>query len=166
MSLHGLECVHKRDSFIHSRSNHHPPKGVYANGDGDKGIAGKFSVLSIYDDENISWHCRLTMIPLYPAKPPQSALSTGENNRFAFLVVINTFQVGVNNATPSSRFPNGSPLDRYKTWVTNPQLAQEMAEKVTRRTIGVACCPVAGIPPPNKEEEEELLELTNELNLT
>jgi amidase len=50
--------------------------------------------------------------------------------------------------------------------VTNPQLAQEMAERVTRRTIGVACCPVAGIPPPNVEEEEELLELTNELNLT
>ena len=50
--------------------------------------------------------------------------------------------------------------------MTNPKLAQEMAEKVTRRTIGVACCPVAGIPPPNKEEEEELLELTNELNLT
>jgi amidase len=58
------------------------------------------------------------------------------------------------------------PFDWYKTWVTNPKLAQEMAEKVTRRTIGVHCCPVAGIPPPNKEEEEELLELTNELNLT
>ena len=57
-----------------------------------------------------------------------------------------------------------NPFFRYKTWVTNPKLAQEMAEKVTRRTIGVACCPVAGIPPPN--EEEELPELTNELNLT
>jgi amidase len=55
---------------------------------------------------------------------------------------------------------------RYKTWVTNPKLAQQMAEKVTRRTIGVACCPVAGIPPPNNnEEEEELLEMTHELNL-
>ena len=53
---------------------------------------------------------------------------------------------------------------RYKTWVTNPKLAQEMAEKVTRKTIGVRCCPVPGIPPPS-EEEEELLELTNELNL-
>ena len=54
---------------------------------------------------------------------------------------------------------------RYKTWVTNPKLAQEMAEQVTRKTIGVACCPVAGIPAPSKEEDE-LLELTNELNLT
>lgn len=55
---------------------------------------------------------------------------------------------------------------RYKTWVTNPKLAQQMAEKVTRKTIGVACCPVAGIPPPRNDEEEELLELTNELNLS
>ena len=57
------------------------------------------------------------------------------------------------------------PFDWYKAWVTNPKLAQEMAENVTRKTIGVACCPVAGIPPPKIEEEEELLELTNELNL-
>lgn len=49
--------------------------------------------------------------------------------------------------------------------MTNPKLAQEMAEKVTRKTIGVSCCPVVGIPAPNKEEEE-MLELTNELNLT
>ena len=72
------------------------------------------------------------------------------------------------NVVPSSIIPNtpSSSSSRYKTWVTNPQLAQEMAERVTRRTIGVACCPVAGIPPPNMEEEEELLELTNELNLT
>ena len=62
--------------------------------------------------------------------------------------------------------PNGHciVIYRYKTWVTNPLLAQQMAEKVTRSTIGVACCPVAGIPSPNKEEEE-LLELTNELDL-
>jgi amidase len=57
------------------------------------------------------------------------------------------------------------PFEWYRLWVTNPKLAQQMAEKVTRNTIGVACCPVAGIPEP-KEEEEELLELTHELNLT
>jgi amidase len=54
------------------------------------------------------------------------------------------------------------PFDFYKTWVTNPQEAQRMSEKVTRKTIGVGCCPVPGIPPPDKEEEEEL---THELNL-
>ena len=57
------------------------------------------------------------------------------------------------------------PFEWYRLWVTNPKLAQQMAEKVTRNTIGVPCCPVAGIPEP-KEEEEELLELTHELNLT
>jgi amidase len=57
------------------------------------------------------------------------------------------------------------PFEWYRLWVNNPKLAQEMAEKVTRKTIGVACCPVAGIPAPSNEEDE-LLELTNELNLT
>ena len=56
------------------------------------------------------------------------------------------------------------PFEWYREWVLNPKRAQEM-EQVTRKTIGVACCPVAGIPAP-KEEEEELLELTHELNLT
>ena len=40
-----------------------------------------------------------------------------------------------------------------------------MAEKVTRKTIGVSCCPVAGIPAP-EEEEEELLEMTREVDLS
>eukprot|EP00977_Amphora_coffeiformis_P020601 scaffold8374_cov175-Amphora_coffeaeformis.AAC.40 len=50
-----------------------------------------------------------------------------------------------------------------KTWVNNPQEAQKMVEKVTRSTIGVRCCPVPGIPPPQEQEEDE--ELTHELNL-
>jgi amidase len=39
-----------------------------------------------------------------------------------------------------------------------------MAERVTRSTIGVRCCPVAGIPPP-EEHEQDIEELTHELNL-
>jgi hypothetical protein len=35
---------------------------------------------------------------------------------------------------------------------------------VTRPTIGVSCCPVAGIPAP-REEEEDIKELADELNL-
>ena len=34
------------------------------------------------------------------------------------------------------------PFDFYHQWVKNPLLAQAMSEKVTRSTIGVACCPV------------------------
>lgn len=56
------------------------------------------------------------------------------------------------------------PFEFYNIWVTNPLAAQEMSERVTRPTIGVACCPVAGIPAP--EETEELEELASELNLT
>ena len=57
-------------------------------------------------------------------------------------------------------------FNRYKTWVNNPKLAQEMAESVTRKTIGVRCCPVAGIPEPKEEDEEELLEMTREIDLS
>ena len=34
------------------------------------------------------------------------------------------------------------PFEFYHLWVTNPLAAQKMAESVTRRTIGVKCCPV------------------------
>ena len=57
------------------------------------------------------------------------------------------------------------PFEFYKTWVNDPLLAQQMAEAVTRRTIGVACCPVAGIPPPEETEEKDIAELAHELNL-
>eukprot|EP00957_Ditylum_brightwellii_P181743 13845335-Ditylum_brightwellii.AAC.1 len=53
-------------------------------------------------------------------------------------------------------------ISKTMTWCNQ---AQEMAEKVTRKTIGVVCCPVAGIPPPSKCEEEDILELTHESNL-
>ena len=40
------------------------------------------------------------------------------------------------------------PFDFYKTWVEKPEKAQQIAEGVTRETIGVADCPVPGIPEP------------------
>jgi len=42
-----------------------------------------------------------------------------------------------------------------------------MAEAVTRSTIGVKCCPVAGIPAPAEQfdVEDDIEELTNEHNL-
>ena len=55
------------------------------------------------------------------------------------------------------------PFQWYHTWINNPLLAQQMAEKVTRSTIGVRCCPVAGIPQPGDELEEE--HLAHEENL-
>lgn len=55
------------------------------------------------------------------------------------------------------------PFEFYNTWVKNPLEAQRMSEKVTRSTIGVGCCPVAGIPAP--QDEKDIEELTHELNL-
>ena len=58
------------------------------------------------------------------------------------------------------------PFQFYRKWVNEPLVAQKMAERVTRSTIGVGCCPVAGIPKPEDETiEAELEELTSELNL-
>jgi amidase len=34
------------------------------------------------------------------------------------------------------------PFEFYQTWVKDPLAAQLMSERVTRRTIGVGCCPV------------------------
>jgi amidase len=56
------------------------------------------------------------------------------------------------------------PFEFYNTWVNDPLEAQRMVEKITRPTIGVRCCPVAGIPPPI-DELTDLEELTHELNL-
>ena len=53
------------------------------------------------------------------------------------------------------------PFSFYKTWVNTPELAQAQAESLTRAHIGVACCPVAGVPNPSM-----LIEQTQELNLT
>ena len=46
----------------------------------------------------------------------------------------------------------------YKTWVNEPLVAQKQVESITRSHIGVACCPVAGVPNPS-----DMLEMTQEM---
>jgi len=41
------------------------------------------------------------------------------------------------------------PFGFYKTWVNDPAAAQKMSEAVTRTSIGVAACPVPGVPAPS-----------------
>ena len=50
---------------------------------------------------------------------------------------------------------------QLRRWVNTPELAQAQVEKLTRSHIGVACCPVNGVPNPSM-----LVEQTQELNLT
>jgi amidase len=45
------------------------------------------------------------------------------------------------------------PFEFYRTWVTDPKKAQKQAEAITRKTIGVTGCPVAGIPEPKLAAE-------------
>ncbi|GAB2923478.1 aliphatic amidase [Rhodococcus aerolatus] len=42
------------------------------------------------------------------------------------------------------------PFDFYRTWVTDPALAQKQVEEITRPTIGTEATPVAGIPRPGE----------------
>ena len=47
------------------------------------------------------------------------------------------------------------PFPFYDMWVNNPLQAQANVEKFTRSTIGVECCPVAGVPQPSQAQEME-----------
>ena len=54
------------------------------------------------------------------------------------------------------------PFEFYHTWVNEPLKAQAQVEAITRKTIGVSCCPVPGIPDPSgtleKAATHELME--------
>lgn len=69
---------------------------------------------------------------------------------------------GVYNSGDGDKGVATCPFQFYKTWVENPLLAQQQVEAITRPTIGVECCPVAGVPKP----EESLDPLVNELSLS
>jgi len=49
------------------------------------------------------------------------------------------------------------PFSFYKTWVENPLLAQAQVEAMTRKTVGVACCPVYNLPCEEKSTANELV---------
>lgn len=44
------------------------------------------------------------------------------------------------------------PFEFYRTWVNDPRRAQRMSEEVTRRSIGVAGCPVGTLPTGTEQE--------------
>jgi amidase len=58
------------------------------------------------------------------------------------------------------------PFDFYKLWVNDPKMAQLKVQELTRKTIGVQCCPVAGIPKPGEVEQMKIMKLEEELNLS
>lgn len=57
---------------------------------------------------------------------------------------------GVHQSGDGDKGVAACPFKFYNTWVTDPAAAQKMAEAVTRDTIGVAACPVPGVPAPPK----------------
>ena len=57
---------------------------------------------------------------------------------------------GVHQSGDGDKGVAACPFKFYNTWVTDPAAAQKMAEAATRDTIGVAACPVPGVPAPPK----------------
>jgi amidase len=53
------------------------------------------------------------------------------------------------------------PFEFYQTWVKDPLAAQRMSERVTRRTIGVKCCPVVRLCVPTARERSECRRLVS-----
>jgi amidase len=43
------------------------------------------------------------------------------------------------------------PYEFYKTWITDPQKAKDNVEKITRKMVGTAECPIVGIPNENTD---------------
>ena len=69
---------------------------------------------------------------------------------------------GVFNSGDGDKGVAECPFSFYKTWVNEPLKAQQRVEEITRAHIGVACCPVAGVPNPSQmleqtQEHESLL---------
>lgn len=76
--------------------------------------------------------------------------ATGQSQNHLFKLMHRGY-TGVHASGDGDKGKMECPYDFYKTWVNNPEEAQAMAQAVTRKTIGVSCCPVPGIPTPAGE---------------